>query len=141
MFGKKKKEEKKEKKSVLGTEKLVLGTENYKMSDEFDSMKLYVGNLEYISSTPTSFGPKCERTEQKYLFEKIEEDGKVKYREIFTGFLADKDQGSYFDLPYVVNVERLVDVYPNVWGKIHKYACLLILDEVNKEKGKERVKK
>ena len=75
-------------------------TPNYTMNDEYNTKNLVVAKLQYVSSKPTDFGPMVETTKQRYIFEKVEEEDNVRYREVFTGFVA-KDSEEYFDLPYV----------------------------------------
>ena len=93
MFGKKKQNK--------GNDSLNFKSENYKMSDSYQSDNLIAANLEYISSEPTTYGPMVKSTEQKYIFEVINDNGKIRYREIFTRFIADDNESCYFDLPYV----------------------------------------
>ena len=69
-------------------------------------------------------------TKQRYIFEKIEEDGKVRYREVFTGFIADTES-AYFDLPYVVNIKPIDKVLDKVTETLPKYSLLLAIDEIN----------
>lgn len=55
----------------------------------------------------------------------------IKYKEVFTGFIA-KDHTEYFDLPYVVDVKKLTDVLPVYKeAKIPRLGMLLVLGEVN----------
>lgn len=124
MFGKKKQNKEEE--------KLDFQTKNYQMNDTYKTENLVVGNLQYISSKYTGgSGPKVETTKQKYIFEKIEVDDNIRYREVFTGFIADTDS-NYFDLPYVINIKPLKDVIKTVAEIIPKYGLLLAIDEINK---------
>lgn len=119
MFGKKKQKE------TLGFE-----TANYMMAEEYDTNKLFVANLESVTNDDM---PRVETTDQRYLFELIDDKGKLKYREIFTGFVTSTwDSSTYFNLPYVENITPLKDVLPTLKDSVSKYALLLILDEVNK---------
>ena len=106
-------------------------TNNYEMNDSYDTSNLVVGNLEYVSSKYTDFGPMVEKTKQKYIFEKITEEDKTRYREIFTGFVADTES-AYFDLPYVVDIVPLKERISNVAERVPKYGLLLLIDEINK---------
>lgn len=126
MFGKKKQNK--------GNDSLNFKSENYKMSDSYKSDNLIAANLEYISSEPTTYGPMVKSTEQKYIFEVINDNGKIRYREIFTGFIADDNESGYFDLPYVVNIAPLKEVVSSVADIIPKYGLLLVLNEVNTDK-------
>lgn len=127
-----------ENKSDNSTNKSVeFKTENYVMPDSFLSEKLFVANIEYVSSIRTLYGPTVKMTDQKYVFEKIEEGSKVRYREVFTGFLADTESG-YFDLPYVVNIEPLNEVLSNVSARVPKYSLLLVINEINRKEEKKR---
>lgn len=125
MFGKKKQNEKKE-------------SLNFK-SDNYMTDNLVVANLDYISSKLTPYGPMVKQTEQKYIFELLNENGKIRYREIFTGFVADAEESHYFDLPYVVNIVSLKEQVPDVADIIPKYG--LVLNEVNTKKISKTLKK
>ena len=114
-------------------------SKNYNMSDNYRSSDLVIANLEYVSSAYTPNGPMVERTSQKYIFEIINEIGNIRYREIFTGFIADTE-AHYFDLPYVVNAKPLNEVVPTVANNIPKYGLLLLINEINVPK-KVKVKK
>ena len=103
----------------------------YKINDSYKTDDLVVANLEYISSEATPYGPMVKQTEQKYIFEMLNENGKTRYREIFTGFIADAKESHYFDLPYVVNIVSLKEHVPSVAENIPKYGLLLVLNEVN----------
>ena len=133
MFGKRKKKE----------DSLKFKSENYKMKDLYKKEDLIVANLEYVMSAYVDFSPMVKKTQQRYIFEKIEEDGKIRYREVFTGFIADTES-SYFDLPYVVNIKPIDKVLNNVTAELPKYSLLLAIDEINttqKVKVKVRNKK
>ena len=116
-------------------------SENYQMKDNYNSANLIVANLEYISSEPTPYGPMVKQTEQKYIFEMLNEDGKIRYREVFTGFIADADESHYFDLPYVVNIVSLKEKVVSVGNNVPKYGLLLILNEVNTNRIHKKTKK
>ena len=133
MFEKKKQNEKKE--------SLNFKSDNYKMNDSYVTDNLVVANLEYISSESTPYGPMVKQTEQKYIFELLNENGKIRYREVFTGFVADADESHYFDLPYVVNIVSLKEQAPDVDDNIPKYGLLLVLNEVNTKKISKILKK
>ncbi len=133
MFGKKKQNEKKE--------SLNFKSDNYKLNDNYSTNNLVVANLEYISSEPTPYGPLVKQTEQKYIFELLNENGKIRYREIFTGFIADVEESHYFDLPYVVNIVSLKEEVPDVADNIPKYGLLLVLNGVNTKKRLKTLKK
>ena len=108
---------------------------------ELEKNNLVVANLEYISSEPTIYGPMIKQTEQKYIFELLNENGKIRYREIFTGFVADAEESHYFDLPYVVNIVPLKEQVPDVADNIPKYGLLLVLNAVNTKKISKTLKK
>ena len=129
MFGKRKKKDNSE---------VNFKSKNYEMSDTFNSANLVVANLQYVSSKYTDFGPMVETTKQRYIFEKIQEEDKERYREIFTGFIANTSE-EYFDLPYVVNIKPLQEVVPTIASTIPKYGMLLLIDEINKQKVKVKV--
>ncbi len=104
--------------------------ETYKMKEYYNSMDLVVANLEYISKECNDFGPMAVTTEQRYIFEIIEEDSKTKYREVFTGFVADTDS-HYFNLPYIVNIQSLKEAVPNIADVIPRLGLLLTINDVN----------
>ena len=126
--------------------KLVFEEKNYKMKKEYSADKLFVGNLETISSYGIDEdGPVVKITKQKYIFE-LKKDGK--YREIFTGFLAEKVNNAengisfkYFNLPYVNNIESFTKYFPEYSGKtIPKLAFITIMDDLNFYKDEEKKK-
>ena len=129
MFGKKK-----EKKS------LNFKTKEYSMEESYESKNLVVGNLSYISSEATPYGPMVITTEQKYIFEVIKEDD-IMYREIFTGFKASDKESGYFDLPYIVNIKPLTETLSEVAAVLPKYSLLLVLNEINKKPNHKTLKK
>lgn len=133
MFGKKKQNQK--------NNQLNFKSDNYKINDSYKTDDLVVANLEYISSEATPYGPMVKQTEQKYIFEMLNENGKTRYREIFTGFIADAEESHYFDLPYVVNIVSLKEHVPSVAENIPKYGLLLVLNEVNTKKLEKKLKK
>ena len=109
----------------------------YVMKEVYDAKNLVIGNLKYISSEVTDFGPKVKRTKKPYIFEQIEVDGKTRYQEVFTGFIV-KETAQYFDLPYIVDVEKLIDILPEYTdAQIPKLGMLLTMDEVNEKKIEE----
>ena len=105
-------------------------SENYIMRDKYKSSDLVIANLEYVSSSYTPNGPMVEMTNQKYIFEIIKESENERYREIFTGFIADSET-HYFDLPYVVNIKPLNEEIATVASNIPKYSLLLLMNEIN----------
>lgn len=132
MFGKKKQNQK--------DDSLNFESDNYKMNDSYNADNLIIANLEYKSSEATQYGPMVNQTSQKYIFEMVNEKGKIRYREIFTGFIADADKSHYFDLPYVVNVVSLKEQVPSTADVLPKYDLLLVLNEVNTEKLANKIK-
>ena len=122
MFGKKKDKQKNDLQSFK--------SEKYQMKESYNAKNLVVANLEYISSDSTPYGPVVKKTTQKYIFEVLNENNKERYREVFTGFIADS-KNHYFDLPYVVNIIALEEQLPSVANSIAKYGLLLVLDEIN----------
>ena len=133
MFGKKKEKQK--------NDSLNFKSENYQMKDNYNAGNLVVANLEYISSEATPYGPMVKKTTQKYIFEILNENGKTRYREIFTGFIADCEESHYFDLPYAVNIITLKEQVPSVANNIPKYGLLLVLNEVNTKNKTKKIKK
>lgn len=106
---------------------------NYTMAEIYDAEKLVVGKLEYISSDVTEFGPMVKKSSQKYIFEPIVINGIVKYQEVFTGFIVG-DSEEYFDLSYVVDMEKLTEISVDYkQTKIPKLGMLLTLNDVNSQ--------
>ncbi len=128
MFGKNRKRI--EGKSEEKKENLDFETLGYIMPEFFDSNNLVVANLEFVSNRVTTNGPMVETTEQKYIFERINENGKERFREVFTGFVADSNEAAYFNLPYVVSEMPIKEVL-NVTDNLPKYGLLLVLNEIN----------
>ena len=111
---------------------LFFETKNYQMAESYPTSNLMVGNLEYISNQEDL--PTIVTTDQKYLFETFSEDGHLKYREIFTGFVTGKEEDCiFFNLPYVTNAVPLSMVLDNPADTLPKYSLLLVLDEVNQK--------
>ena len=110
---------------------------NYKMKEIYNTDSLLVGSLGYLSNEATPYGPMDKVTKQKYIFEEIIEDDKIRYREIFTGFVLDLEN-NIFNLPYIVDIRPLKDFVPNIRNEVHKYALLLVLNDVNTEKVEEK---
>ncbi len=104
----------------------------YSMKDYYKSRNLVIGNLSYISNQSDAYEPMVITTAQKYIFETIDDEDSIKYQEIFTGFVASEEDLQFFNLPCVVNIERLSDKIENLSDEISKYAMLLVLDEINK---------
>ena len=124
MFWKKKKKEKENK------DKVKFETENYIMPEYFDVSKLVVANLESISNETEL--PTVSTTDQKYIFEKINDNDRTRYKEVFTGFITDiEDNCHYFNYPYLVNIVSLKEALPTIRDSVPKFSLLLILDEVN----------
>lgn len=80
---------KRKKEKKLEDNSVEINSDNYKMQERYKSDNLVIGNLEHVSSKVTPFGPMVKQSTQKYIFEKINENGKTRYREIFAGFIAD----------------------------------------------------
>ncbi len=102
---------------------------NYVMKKEYNADVLVIGKLEQIS--PES----CvthKRTSQYYIFEPILVNDKLKYQEVFTGFIAGDSHEGYFNLPYVVCLEKLTDLLVDCKHTyIPKLGMLLLLNDVN----------
>ena len=103
--------------------------EKYTIKESYNADDLYLARFKWVSSEVTDFGPMDKETEIKYLFEKEKE----KYKEIFTGFEADIID-KYFDLPYVVDIVPLTEVYEEYKGtKFPRLGMLLLFNDVNKK--------
>ena len=128
MFGKNRKRI--EGKQEENKEKLNFETQGYIMPEFFNSDNLVIANLEFVSNRVTTNGPMVETTEQKYIFERINDNGKERFREVFTGFVADSNEAAYFNLPYVVAEAPIREVL-NVTDNLPRYGLLLVLNEIN----------
>jgi len=128
---------KKVKNEISKKKKFNLSSKNYTMKEVYDAEKLIVGKLEYISSTVTQFGPIAEKTSQKYIFEPVMINGIIKYQEVFTGFIVENNKKRYFDIPYVVDIEKLTDILTDYeQEKIPRLGMLLVLNAVNFQMAK-----
>ena len=133
------------KKNNNNIKKNEFGDKNYIMKNYYQADQLVVAKFEKISSKATSFGPIVETTEQKYIFEIMQKNSQIKYREIFTGFIADsvddtKENGidfKYFDLPYVCQIEKFTDYFPELQEKsLPKLSLIWIQNDINYSKSK-----
>jgi len=122
------------------------GDKNYKMKEYYEADNLIVAKLQIISGDYIEDGPMIETTEQKYIFEIIREKQKIRYREIFTGFITDNIDDTkenninfhYFNLPYVYKPEKFTDYFPQTKGElIPKLSFLWILNDLNYSKKNE----
>lgn len=116
--------------------------EVYVMKDEYDSDNLVVANLSYFcdaidSETNCPTDIKIFTTNQKYLFEVIKINGKVKFREIFTGFIAETCP-MFFEEPFVENCVSLKEEI-DCLDKIPKFSTLLLLNKINNKNMKDRL--
>lgn len=117
------------------------GDKGYKMKKSYSADKLIVANFQRISSVRTELGPMVETTELKYIFEPIIDNKKnIKYREIFTGFIAEVEKQA-FNLPYVVNPTSFTDYFPETIGtEIPKLSLIWAQNDINYKKKQEIVK-
>lgn len=130
---------KKNKGEVKG-ENNAFGSKNYQMKDMYEANDLFVAKFQYVSSEITDFGPKNITTEQKYFFEQIVIDEEIKYREVFTGFIAGT-KTEYFDLPYVVEIEKYTDYFPDATDALIPKLCLMLeQNKINFSKQKKDAK-
>ena len=125
------------------------GDKGYKMKDHYKADKLVVARFQRISSGDFEFRPMVETTEQKYTFEIVQVGKKIRYREIFTGFITDnvndtsKDgiDSKYFDLPYVFEPKKFTEYFPETKGQlIPKLSLIWTQNDLNYTKEKEKTK-
>lgn len=118
--------------------KLHFYEEGYTMKKEYSADGIIVSKLYFVKGNEELFGLISGKTKIKYFFEPIEEDEKIRYREIFTGFIAD-DELAYLDLPYLSKEkEALTDYFTELKGvTLPKLSLLLYLNKVN-EKRKDK---
>jgi len=114
-------------------------SKKYKMKKEYDISMLYAGKLKYKSSEYISDKKMGNKDDLSFIFERIIKNKQVKYREVFTGMLVDKNS-ECLDLPYITDIIPLNTYYSN--GIIDKYGLLRILNDINNnlENKKEKVK-
>lgn len=130
----------------IDDEVLNFASKNYIMQDRYDANNLVVANLEYISSKiyeENQDGPMVIETELKYIFEKLNQNGKTRYREVFTGFIADvaNDEIEYFDLPHVIKIVPLKEELPESPDNIPKFGLLLTINDINSKGLGRKLKK
>ena len=127
---------------MFGKKNNVFGDKNYQMKEEYSANDLFVANLRRISGAVYDYGPVVETTEQRYIFEIIKGET-PRYREVFTGFIAEV-YTKYFNLPYVVDVVPFTDFFPETMGTmIPKLSLIWIQNDINftKPKIKQKLKK
>lgn len=134
------------------------------MKEKYNANDLYVGELEYISSEVTPYGPMVKKIKEKFIFEKVEivenkpkkgilslfkngtendveEETREEIQEVFTGVALDLDDASYFDVPYIINMKPYVELFPEEKdSEICMMNMLLIHDDIN-QKSKTKTKK
>ena len=104
------------------------------MKESYNADDLYLARLKWVSSDNVDFsGPMNKETEIKYLFEKEGE----KYKEIFTGFEANKKE-KHFNLPYAIDVVPLIEAHKDLRGTIFpRLGMLTLFNVVNKKENQE----
>ncbi len=116
------------------------GDKNYSMKEKYYADELFVANFKRISSALTNYGPVIETTTQKFIFEKLNLNNTVKYREIFTGFITDCVDEThkngvnfkYFDIPYVYEPQKFTDYFPEATGLVvPKLSLIWTLNDLN----------
>ena len=120
------------------------GDKNYQMKDYYNQNYLIVANFQRVSSSSMKemHTPIIETTEQKYIFEVFYDEDKMKYREIFTGFIASDEDSGIFDLPYIVTPEPFTNYFPKaVNTRIPKLSLIWSLNEINYPAKKKELKK
>lgn len=120
------------------------GDKNYQMKDYYNPNYLIVANFQRVSSSSMKemHTPITETTEQKYIFEVFYDEDKMKYREIFTGFIASDEDSGIFNLPYIVNPEPFTNYFPKaVNTRIPKLSLIWSLNEINYPAKKKELKK
>lgn len=113
------------------------GDKNYFMKDSYQADNLVVAELRRLANDFDfeELSVAVITTEQKYLFEIVWEDGKMKYREVFTGFIAE-DKAKYFGLPYVGNPRPLVEVLPELeHSDLSKLNLIMVSNDINNAKN------
>lgn len=109
------------------------GDKDYTMKESYQADELVVAELKRISNDFDfeELSIAVNTTEQKYLFEIVWEDGKMKYREVFTGFITN-DKSKFINLPYVGNPRPLVEVLPELEHRnLSKLNLILVSNNIN----------
>lgn len=73
---------------------------------------MVVGNLlEYVWDIATEEGLlKIVETEEKYIFERLYGKDGIRFREIFTGLIVNKEESIYFNMPHIVNIKQYMNI-------------------------------
>lgn len=111
---------------------------DYQMKKSYNADTLVVANLQRLLMDKETFESKSEITEQKYLFELINDNGKSRYREIFTGFIIDtidinsQDEMKFINYPYIYEPQKFTDFFPNTKNKeLSKIDLIWIQNDIN----------
>ncbi len=115
------------------------GDRNYQMQEEYLADEILVGKFTRVANDYDSLSPRVEKTNQKYFFVPIVSQDRMHYRELFTGFITDVRDNttkfSVFNFPYVCEVEKFTDYFPNMKGfSIPKLSLLWTLNDINDPK-------
>ena len=113
------------------------------MKDYYKPENLVVAKLQKISNInmENSFTPIVKTTEQKYIFEIVFDKNGKKYREIFTGFIADDKDEGIFNLPHIIDPIPFTDYFPEtINSEIPKLSLIWVLNDINYSNKKKILK-
>ena len=119
------------------------GDKRYIMKDYYKPENLVVAKFQKISNInmENSFTPIVKTTEQKYIFEIIFDKNGKKYREIFTGFIADDKDEGIFNLPHIIDPIPFTDYFPEtINSEIPKLGLIWVLNDINYSNKKKILK-
>lgn len=127
-----------DKKKDSNDSKKTVENEKYKMKDYYMSKRLIVAKLKIPRKDSLARSYIC--LDENYIFEVMpvydndNDEGKVKFREVFTGFIADVERDDYLNAgPCIVDWYPLTAVLPSVDEKISKLELLWIQNDINHE--------
>lgn len=97
-----------------------------------------------VKADQSEAGPTCQETDLYYFFKKEETvengDYTIKYEEVFSKYKF-RDQAEYFGIPYLVDIQPYLQLFPEEDGKEIPITMLLLkLDTVNRGKAKKYIK-
>lgn len=118
--------------------------EKVEVKNEYNADDLVCARLLTVSSAiediKEDYGPRYTETELFYIFKKEEilENDEVtfSYEEVFTKYKF-SDESSYFNVPYLIDIESYTNIFQEDKGKTLPVTMLLLkLDKLNVEKHK-----
>lgn len=114
----------------------------------YDISSLVIGRLQRMNNLRGNGGPSIESTKQRYVFEVINDKDVIKYKEIFTGYVAfsinntilDGYDTKYFGFPYVYDIEDFSNYFDRKDKTVSKLDLIWLLNDINYIDVKKKVK-